>query len=179
MKIKEFVDIYNAKKLDQDKETFIKSHIVTNRVSYADKVDRAGMVARHTYYQKQTDMDGTEREVFHQNSAASYMLFHLTIVDLYTDIEIDYKESLEQFEMLDGEILDMIIAAIDERELQEFRMLLEFANDDIMVNEYEPHAFIRGQVERFSTLLGSLLAPAISQLDENKIEEVLNRLTKQ
>ena len=102
------------------------------------------------------------------------MLYSLTLVDLYTKLEIDYKQSLEQFEKLNGEVLDYIIAAIDDREHKEFQMLLEFACDDVMVNEYEPHAFVCKQVDRFSDLLGAVITPILKDLDVEKIEQVMN-----
>lgn len=174
MKIEDFVNLYNSQKTNEDKQGFVQKHIVTNRVSYADKVNRANIIAKYKYYQKIVDKDGSEREIFHQNSAASHMLFYLTIVDLYTDIDIDYKMSLEQFEMLDGEMLDMIIDTINDRELEEFRMLVTFACDDIVANEYEPHAFIRNQVERFAALFGGIISTVIENIDIEKVEEVIN-----
>ena len=173
MKVDTFITLYNAKKTDDEKLNFIKEHVLNVPVSYSTKVDRAGLIAKTAYHQKRTGADGVEQEVFYQNSAAKYMLYSLTIVDLYTDLDIDFKESLDTFEKINGEILDTIVNSIDERELKELRMLLEFACDDIMTNEYEFHAFIREQVERFSVLLGSVMAPIIEKMD---IQEVLNAL---
>ena len=176
MKIDTFLKLYETKKTDDEKAKAIKQIMKNNRVSYSDKVDRAGIIAKNSYHVKQRDVDGTEREVFEQNSAAKYMLYSLTLVDLYTTLEIDFKQSLELFEKINGEILDMIIMSIDERERKEFQMLLEFACDDLLVNEYEPHSFIREQVERFASLFGTIIAPVIENLDIDKIEEVLKQI---
>ena len=105
------------------------------------------------------------------------MFYSLTIVDLYTKIEIDYKKALEQFELLNGEILDLIINHIDQREKNEFKMLLEFACDDILVNEYETHAFIRNQVDRFATIFGDIIAKSVENLDMNSIQEIINQMS--
>ena len=56
-------------------------------------------------------------------------------------------------------------------------MLLDFACDDLLANEYEPHAFIREQVERFGSLFGAIVAPAIENIDVSKIEEVMNKIS--
>ena len=177
MKIDTFLKLYETKKTDDEKAEAIKQIMKNNRVSYSDKVDRAGIIVKNSYHIKQKDVDGTEREVFEQNSAAKYMLYSLTLVDLYTTLEIDFKQSLELFEKINGEVLDMIIMSIDERERKEFQMLLDFACDDLLVNEYEPHAFIREQVERFASLFGTIIAPVIENIDINRIEEVLKQIS--
>jgi len=176
MRIDTFVTLYNARKTADDKADAINKIMKNEHIGYADKVDRVGIIAKDSYHTKKKDVNGVEREVFEQNSAAKYMLYSLTLVDLYTDLEIDYKKCLEQFEKLNGEILDGIINSIDERERKEFQMLLEFACDDLLVNEYELHSFIREQIDRFGELIGTLIAPALENLDIGKIEEVMNKL---
>ena len=43
-----------------------------------------------------TDKNGRKQTKFKQNSAAKYMLYSLSIIDMFTDIEIDFKKSVEQ-----------------------------------------------------------------------------------
>lgn len=177
MKIDTFLKLYNTKKTEEEKTAAIAQIMNNAHIGYADKVDRVGIIAKNSYHVKEIGTDGVEREVFRQNSAAKYMLYSLTLVDLYTTLEIDFKQSLELFEKINGEILDMIIMSIDERERKEFQMLLDFACDDLLVNEYEPHAFIREQVERFGSLFGTIIAPAIENIDVSKIQEVMNKIS--
>ena len=177
MKIDTFLKLYSTKKTEEEKTAAIAQIMNNAHIGYADKVDRVGIIAKNSYHVKEAGADGVEREVFRQNSAAKYMLYSLTLVDLYTTLEIDFKQSLELFEKINGEVLDMIIMSIDERERKEFQMLLDFACDDLLVNEYEPHAFIRGQVERFGSLFGTIIAPVIENIDVSKIEEVLKQIS--
>jgi hypothetical protein len=79
--------------------------------------------------------------------------------------------------MLNGEILDLIISKIDDRERKEFQMLLEFACDDLLVNEYEPHAFIRNQVDRFGDIVGMAILPALEGLDIEKVKTVIEQFS--
>ena len=175
MKIEDFVALYNSKGNKEDKLIAIGQIMKNEHISFADKVDRTGIIAKNSYHEKRYD-DGIEREVFFQNSAVKYMLYSLSLVDLYTTLEVDFKNALAQFEIINGEVLDNIINAVDERERKEFQMLLEFACDDLMANEYEPHAFIREQVSRFGNLIGELIVPALENLDVSKIEEVIKHI---
>lgn len=176
MRIETFVKLYNSKRTDEEKMDAVKERITNKHVSFSDKVNNADIIAKQCYYQKEKDADGVERKVFKQNSAAKYMFYSLTVVKLYTDLEVDFKQGLEQFEMLDGEILDIIINLVNTRELKEFQMLLDFACDDIMVNEYEPHAFVKNEVERLGSLISTALTPVLQTLDMDKIESMLKQI---
>lgn len=176
MKIDTFVKLFSTKKTEEEKSDAINQVMKHVSISYSDKVERANLIAQHSYYTKEKDINGVENEVFKQNSAAKYMLYSLTLVDLYTNIDIDYKQSVEYFEKINGEILDRIIGAISERERKEFQMLLDFACDDVIANEYEPHAFLRKQIERFGALIGASLAPVLETLDMNKFEEIVKQI---
>ena len=176
MRIETFVKLYNTKRTDEEKMDVVKERITNKHVSFSDKVNNADIIAKQCYYQKEKDANGVEREVFKQNSAAKYMFYSLTVVKLYTDLDIDFKQGLEQFEMLNGEILDIIISLINKRELKEFQMLLDFACDDIMVNEYEPHAFVKNEIERLGVLIGTAITPVLQTLDTDKIESMLRQI---
>ena len=178
MKIETFIKVYNLRKTDEEKLKAVSEIMKNEKISFATKVDRAGLIARESYHSKKIGADGVEREVFEQNSAAKYMLYTLTLVDLYTSLDIEYKDSLEIFEKLNGELLDIIVSLIDEREKKEFNMLLDFACDDLVTNEYEPHAFIREQVDRFASLFETIILPAIENLDLDKVKDAIITINK-
>ena len=69
----------------------------------------------------------------------------------------------------------MIIQSINPRELKEFNMVLQMTQDDVIANEFENHAFISQQVERFGQLIGTALSPVIEQLDFEQIEKVIDQ----
>ena len=176
MRIETFVRLYNTKKTDEERIDLVKERMNGKHIGFSDKVNHADIIAKQCYYQKEKDANGVEREVFKQNSAAKYMFYSLTVVKLYTDLDVDFKKALEQFEMLNGEILDDIMNLVDQRELKEFQMILDFACDDIITNEYELHSFIGKEVERFGNLVGATLAPILQSLDMNKVEEMIAKL---
>ena len=178
MRIETFLQVYKTKKTDDEKKQAIDSIMKNETIKYSDKVDRTGLIAQKSYHVMRSDVNGVEHEVFEQNSAAKYMLYSLTLVDLYTTLDIDYKKSLEQFELLNGEVLDLIVGSIPKRELKEFQMLLDFACDDIMTNEYEPHAFVRGQVERFGSLINAVLSSVVKDIDVAQISEAIQKASE-
>ena len=71
--------------------------------------------------------------------------------------------------------MDVIFSAIPEDELKEFKMIVDFETNDAIANEYENHAFIRSQVERFGTLIGNVIEPILSTIDLDKVKEVIEK----
>ena len=72
---------------------------------------------------------------------------------------------------------------IPDRELKEFDVILDMVRNDVIQNEYETHAFIANQVERFGELAGVVLKPAIEQLgkaieniDEKTVDNIIKKL---
>lgn len=170
---------YKSKKSDEEKEKFVKQHINNVYVPYEHKANVAKAITDSCFWKKHTNSDGTIVTEMEIDSIAKHMLTCMAIVDLYTDIERQKSDGkmLEDFNTLNGSgVLDYIIQNIEERELKEFNMILQMTCDDIITNEYENHAFVRKQVDRFGELIGTILAPVISQLDTEKIESLISGL---
>lgn len=182
--VKDFCKKYNEAKSDEVKEILIKSVMNVHYVPYEMKVTICENIIKSTYYQT-VERNGINIKKLHVNSPAKYMLYCLDLVKQYTHIEIDFKNSLEEFNMLNKELLDIIITNISDRELKEFRMILDMVEGDVMQNEYETHTFISNQVERFGELAGVTLKPLFEQLiqaadkvDEKTVDKLINGLGK-
>ena len=178
MKLTAFMAILNTRKSDEDKETLIKEHIKNEYIPYEQKAYVAKKIVDSCYYKIEKDGD-LERHIMHIDSVAKYMLTCMSIIDLFTDIERTKKDGkmLEEFNVLNSSgVFDILVKNINQRELKEFNMVLQMTCDDVMANEYEPHAYIRNQVERFGQLVGFILQPFIQQLDVDKIQNVVNMI---
>ena len=55
-------------------------------------------------------------------------------------------------------------------------MVIQMTADDLIANEYEPHAFFKNQIERFGNLIGTSLKPVLEGLDLSKIQEVISQI---
>lgn len=179
MKINAFMTMYKTRKREEEKLKAIKEHIKYEYVPFETKADVAKAIVRSCYWDKEENDAGTERDVFHINSVAKHMLCSMAIIDLYTDLERQKKDGkmLEDFNLLNGSgVLDLIIQNMDQRELKEFNMVLQMTCDDAIANEYENHAFISHQVERFGKLIGTALSPVLSQLDIGQIAEIIKNI---
>ena len=169
-KLTAFITAFKFRKTQEEKESFVREHIKNEYVPYEKKQAVAEAIVKASYWAKDGD-----REYLHINSAAKYMLTCLSMVDLYTDIERNRGNSkaLEDFNTLNSYgVFDIIIKFADPKEIKEFDMVLQMACDDLIANEYENHAFIRNQVERFGKLISATLTPILEGLDLDKIKEL-------
>ena len=179
MKLTAFLTAYIFRKSDDEKNNMVKQHIKNEYVPYEKKVSVADAIVRNSYWQKEKDEKGNEYEKLHVNSSAKYMMTCMAVVDLYTDIERQKNDGkmLDDFNALNSlGILDKIISNIDSRELKEFNMVIQMACDDVIANEFENHAFISKQVNRFGKLIGTTLLPIVSQLDLDQIKNILKQI---
>lgn len=186
MTVKEFIKKYNALTESKTKIDFVKMNIITKYVPYEQKVTICENIVDVSYYVKTKDINGNETKKIHINSTASYMLYRLNIVNNYTSINIDFKNSLEDYNSLNKSgLLDIIFYSIPDEEIAEFDMILEMVKNDFMQNKYETHAFISSQVERFAELFGLIISPGLENLgnvltnmDDKKIEKVMSKFEK-
>ena len=123
------------------------------------------------------------------DSCKKYLLYIYALIDTYTNIEINQKDWLFQYDELDSlGLIEPILALISEKERATFKTILDMKLDDLMTNKYGTHAFIEEQVDRVATIapeLSKAFAPLIDKLsekietlDENKIEKMLNKAIK-
>lgn len=179
--VKEFCKKYNDTKIEQTKEMLIKQVMNVHYVPYEMKITICKKIVDSSYYNNDKD---TNVKRMHIDSPSKYLLYCLYLINEYTHININFTNCLEEFNLLNKyELLDIIHANISEKELKEFYMILDMVENDVIQNEYETHAFISNQVERFGDLFGHILEPALVKLsevldnmDEKTIEKAISKL---
>ena len=179
MKLTAFMTAIRFRKTLEEKEKMVKEHMKNEYVPYEKKADIAKAIVQNCYWTDEKDANGNVRSVLHVDSVAKHMCTCMAIVDLYTDIERQKFEGkmLDDFNALNGSgILDIILSNIDQRELKEFNMVLQMTCDDVIANEFENHAFINKQVDRFGKIIGNILLPIASQLDLDQIKNILKQV---
>lgn len=177
--VKKFVDEYN--KLSYEKcEKYVKSIVVDRYVSYEEKIRYCNKIIEISSYKKEI-IDGVEKKYIHFDSTVSYMFYTLTLVKLYTSLDINFGEALEQFNLLNGgkNALDMIVRHIPEREIKEMQMIMGFISDDFERNECSIPAIIKKYVNKTSLLSENFLSTFIEEIVKNiDINEFKNLIRK-
>lgn len=128
MTIETFVATFNA---NNDKEAVCRERVIKKYVPFLTKVAECTRIVNATMMEP--DADGNM--VYKQKTPMRFLIFSMTLVRLYTDIDFEDESIVESFDDLD-EIgaMEYIHAAISPREVKEFNTLLSMTIDDYMEN---------------------------------------------
>ena len=176
MKIKEFTEKYNAIATDRLKEDYLNNNLhIKTYLPFLTKVTLADKLARVTTLDKDTGNINIKSDV-------NYLLFCRTIIEQYTDLQVETEGFYDEYDLMnESGLLDKIMQMIPEKEIAEFKMICDMKKSDLLQNKYENHAFISDQVERFGTLIGVTLKPMLDKLAtelENMDDEKITKLSK-
>lgn len=127
-------------KMQKDVEAYLKSRIVKTYIPIEDKIAACNAIVSATSH---TNFENVE--VYKRNSPAQFINFALLIIAKYTDIEIDFENTVGEFNALDEfDLINQILAAIPQREYNTWSRILEMANDDLFENERSLAAIVEG-----------------------------------
>ena len=184
MKVNEFVEKYTSIKIDKLKDSYIKDNLnVKKYVGIADKINLVERIVNATMFVFKNDEITNEIK---SDTIGRFLLTTLSIIDVYTDIEIDYGNIMEEYDLLSKDnIINILIGengVIPQSEVSEINVLISMRVDDVIQNNFTTHAFIQNQVTRFSEMIGSVFAPImerISDILENIDDKTVEKIKKQ
>lgn len=171
--IKNFIEKYNKLTTDSQKERYIKEKIIiTKYVPFVRKMTRAKNLAKITMIDKNTSN-------IRINSMTHYLFFIKTLIEEYTNLISESPSFADEYDMLkQSGFLDRLILKVDGKEplidsaeLEEFKQIVNMAKSDLLDNEYEPHAFISGQINRLKAIGEVALTPLVDVISK-KLDEI-------
>lgn len=172
MTIDKLIEIGNkdVKSLEDAKAALTKEIKITPYVGYAIKCAMADNIVRQCGYKDgQLYIDSAKRYYFHM----------LTLIMLYTNIELDMERGVAEYDRLkETGLLEVIISLIPQSEVQEFSMILSMKMEDFMTNEYSAQSFIGTQLENMSLIFSTALASGLEQVAE-KLDNIDNKTLEQ
>ena len=173
MKFDIFIKLYKVKAKENRAagEKYIDEIMEQKYVPFEDKVARINTIIDNTYY---VNEDG--EKVFHIDSAAAHLFTMLTFVDLYTKIEIDFKNAVGQYNALkECGALDIIVSKINESELNEFKFLWDAINKNLVMNEYDIHAYVNKQLKYIASIFEKVVTPFLDKINAEDVQNVLSQ----
>lgn len=134
-----------------------KKRVKEDYIPYRTKLEKCIQIVQRTNYSKVKD---SEEEIFQVNTPVKSVLFSLTLISLYTDIEIDFANALDTFDSLEkANATDPLIASIPEKELKRFTDIIEMMEHDL----YENNRSLAGYFDHNSRALFNLLEGLVPQ----------------
>ena len=188
--VKSFVEEYEKCSNNDDKAKFLKSKLKTEKyIPYADKVTFAENIVKSSSYEMIKE-DGVLKQTnrIALNSPMRYILFVMTIVDKYTNIEVNFKNIMPDFDALNfNSLIEVVFEKIGDKEIAEFNTVVEMVLNDFMANKYQFKNYIddtllkvSGLVEKCVPLIDNITSKLDSMSEEeiNKLSGLLGKVTK-
>lgn len=188
--IKSFVEEYEKQLTDTDKSKFLKTKLKTEKyLPYADKIVIAEKIVKSSSYAMIKE-DGVLKQTdrIALNSPMRYILFVMSVVDKYTNMEVNFKNIMPEFDALNlNGLIEDIFAKIGTKEVSEFNTVVEMVLNDFMANKYEFKNYVNESLSKISSMVEKCYPlinnivnklDTMSQEDADKLFSLLGRVTK-
>ena len=161
MTILEFIEKYKNIISDSLKEKFVKDNLhIKTYVPYLTKITLADKLIKISTLDEETGNIKVKSDLH-------YLLFCRMIIEQYTNLKVKTEGFFEEYDLLnESGVLDKIIQMIPEKEIAEFKMIIDMKQKDLMINLGTPQSFINQQIERISSIFGVTLKPVLEKISE-------------
>ena len=161
MTVQEFINTYNKKESDQEKQDFIKSMVKIEYMPINTKMTLAEKIVENAYWK-----DVEKKDIVSVSSPVRHVLHVYTVINNYTYVHMDNKTMADDYDALNMKGLAVeLIKAIGE-DVAEFTAIEEMTAQDFMTNNYGTKAFIQNQITRVNDTLkeiGTALSPVVTE----------------
>lgn len=172
--VKKLVDGYMAIKNSDEsiRNKYLDSHLsITEYVPYSMKVGVAKEVIKNSCL-------GENGNVL-LDSPKRYILHILSILNLYTNVEISNDAITEEYDLLvSNGLLDRITERIPQAEIERFSTIEKMEFDDFMTNMYEGHAFLTKMIVDVWNLISPSVGKLIDVTAESLKDVDIDKLAK-
>lgn len=175
MTVKEFVTKYKEAKTSAVKDALIKKLNIKDYIDVNTKSTYINLVVSKA--NAEYDKDGNI--IGHRyNSIMQHVLFTVTMIQLYTDLDIDFKREenpdnvLEIYDLLNqSDLLSKIFDLIGEKEIDECMLFLTMASNDFTQNVMSLQAYIGDKIDRATDVINAAVDFASNE-NNNKNSDV-------
>ncbi len=188
--VKSFVEEYEKQTTDADKAKFLRSKLKTEKyMPYADKLAIAENIVKSSSYamiKEDGELKQTDRIAL--NSPMRYILFVMTVVDKYTNIEVNFKNVMPEFDALNfNGLIEIIFEKIGDKEMAEFNTVVDMVLNDFMANKYQFKNYIddtllkvSSMVEKCAPLIDNIAnkLDSMSEEDIKKLSDLIGKAVK-
>ena len=184
--VKSFVEEYE-KYSNDDKAKFLKVKLKTEKyMPYADKLTIAENIVKHSSYamvKEDGNLKQTNRIAL--NSPMRYILFVMTVVDKYTNIEVNFNNIMPDFDALNfNGLIEVIFEKVGDKETAEFNTVVEMVLNDFMANKYQFKNYIDDTLLKVSDLVEKCvplidnIANKLNDMSEEDTEKFISLFNK-
>lgn len=190
--LKDLVENYTVKATDSLKEEYLKNTVkVEQYIPLSEKIVHAEKIIKSSSYEVIKDEKGELKlsDNFKISSPLRHLFTVFVLIDLYTNIQMDENKKPDEYDLLNkNEMIESLFALIPEKEVKDFKAILDMTLNDFITNERDVQNYIANQIERFSDVFGRVIDPLapivdnflqnLSNMNEEQIKKVNKKLNK-
>ena len=185
MTVKEFVESYGSARTAAAKDVILKKLHVKEYVDVLQKMTAIQLVVSKANAKYDDNGNVIEKKF---NSIMQHISFTVAIVQLYTDLEIDFKREENPdnvfviYDMLTKSgLIDKIISIIGEKEIGECMLFLNMASSDFAQNEMSLQTYVGERITRATDFINALftsvsddMSKKLEGIDVDKLQGLLD-----
>ena len=121
---------------ETDRIVFLKEHVVNQYVPFLTKVAECKRIVQATSEISEIGEDGKPKNVvFSQSTPMRYLIFTMTLIRMYTDIEYEDANIADSYDKLaEAGIINKLSMVIPKSEFEEFNTILNMGVSDYFEN---------------------------------------------
>ena len=112
------------------------------------------------------------------NHSAQYVLSALMLVDLYTNIKIDFKQGAFQYDKLvESGVINYVLDNVPESEINEFKMLIDYKYEEYYQKYFSMKAYVDsklGKLESIISVLTDTINTSLDKIDKDEEKEIID-----
>lgn len=124
---------------------------------------------------------------FQYNSPKRYLAFVMSIIELYTDLEMTETDtSLEYDALKSSGLMTAVLEMIGEEDFKEYKSIWKMSYEDLIASQTSIPSLIKENVKRFANICDAGFTALSKQLERiptetltKKFEDVINKAKKQ
>ena len=174
----------NAKKAYINQVIKIKPH-----VSYVarDVVAKQIIDAAHFSFPEGIDITNISEDELENiekvpkiNRSSQYVMSALMLVDLYTNIKIDFAKGAFQYDKLvESGVINYVLENVPESEIKEFEMLIDYKYEEYYQKYFSMKAYVDSKLNDLELVINTLtdmIATTLSKIDEKKLNRLVDKI---
>ena len=174
----------NAKKAYINQVVKIKPH-----VSYVarDVVAKQIIDAAHFSFPEGIDITNISEDELKNiekvpkiNRSSQYVMSALMLVDLYTNIKIDFAKGAFQYDKLvESGVINYVLENVPESEIKEFEMLIDYKYEEYYQKYFSMKAYVDSKLNDLELVINTLtdmITTTLSKIDEKKLNGLVDKI---
>ena len=174
----------NAKKAYINQVVKIKPH-----VSYVarDVVAKQIIDAAHFSFPEGIDITNISEDELENiekvpkiNRSSQYIMSALMLVDLYTNIKINFAKGAFQYDKLvESGLINYVLENAPESEIKEFEMLIDYKYEEYYQKYFSMKSYVDSKLNDLELVINTLtdmIATTLSKIDEKKLNGLVDKI---